>query len=135
MRRTFPRNHPAKRRYHDWVELRPRTAAELRNSVILAYRIAVRALGRHGVEGVADGHDARPKRDVVPAQAVRIAAAVPALVARANQARDGAKRRRGEQDALADQRMAPHEAPLDRIERAGLVEDGVGHRDLPHVVE
>ena len=31
--------------------------------------------------------------------------------------------------------MAAHEAPLDRVERAGLVEDRVGDGDLAHVVE
>ena len=66
---------------------------------------------------------------------VRVAAAVPALVARAHEPRDRAQRRRLEQDALADQWMAPHEAPLDRVERAGLVEDGVRNGDLADVAE
>src|SRR5215207_11223599 len=104
MYRTFPCNDPAKRLYHHRVELCPRAVPQLPNCVSVAHRIAVRALGGHGVEGVADGHDAGAERDLVPAQTVGIAAAVPALVARAHEPGNRPQRRRREQDALAYQR-------------------------------
>jgi hypothetical protein len=68
-----------------------------------------------------------------PARPSGVAAAVPALVAQAHQPGDRAQRRRVGEDALADQRVLAHDPPLDVVERAGLVEDVVGHRDVADV--
>src|SRR3954451_20234697 len=50
-------------------------------------RLAVWAVGGHRVEGVADRHDPRAEGDLLAHQPVRVAAAVVALVARADDAR------------------------------------------------
>jgi hypothetical protein len=87
------------------------------------------------VEGVAHGDDASAERDLVARQAVRVAAAVEALVAGADQRRHRAERRRGAQDALADDRVLAHERPLPVVERPGLGENRVRHGHLADVVE
>ena len=76
-----------------------------------------------------------PSGIVLAGQPVRVAAAVPALVARAHEARHGPQRWSREQDALADDRVPAHEAPLGLVERPGLLEDRVGDGDLADVVE
>jgi len=87
------------------------------------------------VECVAHEHDAAGQRDLVSAQAVGITLAVEALVARAHDLGRTLKGRRGAEHALADQRVAAHEAPLLGFERTRLVEDRVGDRDLADVVQ
>ena len=64
------------------VELRAGAAQQLRAGRVGRDRALVRAVGRHGVERVADGDDARAQRDAAAGQAVGVAAAVVALVAR-----------------------------------------------------
>ena len=97
---------------------------------------AVGAVGGHRVEGVARRATiARAERDLLAGEAVRVAGAVPALVAGAHEPRDAAERGRGGDDALADQRVAADERPLVLVERPGLVEDRVGDRDLADVVQ
>ena len=135
MDRTFPRNHPGKRAYHHRVELSPRTAAEFLNGGSLGDRFAVWALACHGIESVANRYNPGSKRDLVPSQPVRIAAPVKALVTRAHEPGHGPQGRRRQQDPFSDQRVAAHEAPLDRVERPRLVEDRVWDGDLAHVVE
>src|SRR6478735_12472905 len=71
----------------------------------------------------------------VPARPVGVAAAVPALVARAHELGDGAQRDGGAEDALADERVAGDERPLVGVELPGLVEDRAGDGDLADVVE
>ena len=56
-------------------------------------------------------------------------------MARAHERGDRAQRRRGGDDALADDRVAADELPLGVVERGGLVEDRVGDRDLADVVQ
>ena len=98
-------------------------------------RRPVRTRLDHRAIGVADRDDAGADRDRVPPQAVRIAAAVPALVARADDRHDpGESLDRGE-DPLADDRVSPHQLPLLVVERRGLVEDRLGDPDLADVVE
>ena len=48
---------------------------------------------------------------------------------------DGAEGRRGADDALADNGVLSDERPVALVERAGLVKDLVGDRDLADVVE
>ena len=70
--------------------------AQRRSSVSAASSVharAVRAVLGHRVERVADGDDARAERDRLAAEAVGVAAAVPALVARAHDRRDRARGR------------------------------------------
>ncbi len=70
--------------------------AQRRSSVSAACDVhprAVRAVLGHRVEGVADGDDPRAERDRLAAEAVGVAAAVPALVAGAHDRRDRRERR------------------------------------------
>ena len=113
----------------------PGAALELLDRDLGAHRLAVAAVGGHRLVGVADEHDPRGERDRLAGQLVGVALAVHALVGRAHDRGDALERRRGLQDALADDRVAAHELPLGVVERAGLVEDRVGDGDLAHVVQ
>src|SRR3954452_4332116 len=87
------------------------------------------------MEGVANGHYARPERDLLAAKLVGVAVAVPALVARAGALALRPESRRRAEDLLPDHGVALHEAALIGIERAGLGEDGVGDSHLADVVQ
>ena len=97
---------------------------------------AVRAIRRHRVVGVAREDDPRGDRNLLADEAVRIAAAVPALVTGAHDLADA-------REQAAD--PIEHELTLDRVvldhlelalgERRRLVEDLLGDRDLADVVE
>ena len=67
---------------------------------------AVRARAGHRVVGVGDVHDARGKRDVVAAQAVRVAAAVRPLVVELDDRQVRREKRHRPQDARAEHRDA-----------------------------
>ena len=73
--------------------------------------------------------------DLLAAEAVRVACAVPALVAGADGRSDLLEPRCGGDDSLADQGVLPHQRPLRRVERARLVEDRVRDRQLADVVK
>ena len=70
------------------VELRARAATELLDRVGVRRRGAVAARRDHRVIRVAERDDAGAERDLVACEAVRVAAAVEALVARADEAAD-----------------------------------------------
>src|SRR6188508_707205 len=63
------------------VELGPRAILELLASILEAHGAAVRAVGGHRMEGVADEDHAGLDRNVALADRIGIALAVPALVA------------------------------------------------------
>ena len=69
------------------------------------------------------------------ADPVGVAAAVPALVARADDGEHLAQRGDRREDGLAGDRVAAHDPPLGVVERAGLVQDRLRDADLPDVVE
>ncbi len=62
------------------VELLPASGVDLQHRLVQVERDGVRAIGRHRVPGVGDRDDRGLDRDVRPAQPVRIAEPVPALV-------------------------------------------------------
>src|SRR5207253_6950323 len=66
------------------VELAPRLAEDLAPRGRPAHCLAVRAVTRHRVERVRDGEDPRPEGNLGAADPIRVAAAVPALVMRAD---------------------------------------------------
>src|SRR6186997_1329094 len=117
------------------VVLRAGAAHELVQSVLFRQRLAVRAVRDHRDVRTADADDPRGKGDLVGGEPVRVPAAVPVLVARANDARHAAERRGCAQDALADDGVLADEPPFALVERAGFVEDLVGNRELAEVVE
>src|SRR4051794_6039883 len=88
----------------------------------------------HRAVCVADQDDARPERYRRSGEPVRVATAVPVLVAGANDLRDLQQRRGSRQHALPDQRVLLHQFLLRFGERAVLVEDLVWDGDLADVV-
>ena len=126
---------PAEQRLdHTRVELRARALAQLLARDLGAGRAPVDAVARHRLVSVRNREDARLERNLVATQAKRIAAAVRALVVRADPGRHilhvGAV-----DDQRADLRMLLHLRPLVIRELPGLREDRVGHGDLADVVE
>src|SRR4051812_8661274 len=119
------------------VELAAGLGGDLGQRVLDRPGVLVRA-GRHErVVHVADRADAPGDRDLLAAQAGRVAGAVPALVVRAGdrlgeleelRARVGEHRR-------ADRRVGLHDLPLLAVELARLEEDAVRDADLADVVE
>ena len=126
----------AERLHHGGVELRPGAGAELRERLL--DRSSRRGRGGCVVIASNASHTATmraPSGIASPASAVRVAGAVPVLVARAHELRDRQQRGRGAQDALADDRVLAHEGPLLVGQRAGLVQDLVRDRHLADVVQ
>src|SRR3954447_25256989 len=67
--------------FHDpWIELGSGAAAQLRDGGVRRHRLLVRAPAEHRIVGVAGADDAGAERDLLAAQPVRVAVAVPALV-------------------------------------------------------
>ena len=117
------------------AELRAGVALELDPRLRLGQRAAVRPVGGHRVPGVADQADAARERDVLPREAVGIAAAVPALVLRPHGGREVGERADRVDDPRADRRVLAHHVPLGGGQAAGLAQDRVGHADLADVVQ
>src|SRR4029079_10496982 len=117
------------------IELAPCPGPELGARPAPPHRPAIGTIGVHRVVCVADRDDARAQRDLLTRESVGVAGAVPALVTCTDQPGGTAERRYGRDDPLAHDRVAPHELLLGRVEGSGLVEDGVGYRDLADVVE
>ena len=63
------------------VEVGPGTTCEFRECLVDADAPVVGAVGRHCLEGVADGDDAGAKRDVLAREAIGISLSVDTLVA------------------------------------------------------
>ena len=118
------------------VELRAGVVADLGQRVLAAHRLAVGAVGGHRVVRVAAEDDPRGERDLLAGEAVRVAPAVPALVAGAD---DLADARHQAADAV-EQQLALDRVRLDQLELlvgelGRLVQDLLGDRDLADVVE
>src|SRR3954470_9259569 len=117
------------------IELRPGLRADALVGDRGGKRVAVPAHGGHRLQRVADGEDPRDERDVVRAEALRVAAAVPALVVVEDDVHDDLRQPERAHDARADLRVPAHDLPLVLRERAGLGEDVLGHADLADVVQ
>src|SRR5215212_5390306 len=89
------------RRGHPLVELLPGERADLVAREVGRQRATVRAVAGHRVVRVADEDHARAERDAVAGQSVGVAAAVPALVAVADQRADALEERDRLEDLLA----------------------------------
>ena len=130
--RAMTRSNAATTAGSNWVPAQRRSSASASASVSVA---PVAALGAHGVEGVGDEDDARAERDVRGREPVRVARAVHALVARADEPRAALERRGGGEDALADDGVAADQRPLGVRQRAALLQDRLRDRHLADVVE
>ncbi len=117
------------------VELGAGAALQLDERLLDGERRPVRARRGHGVEGVGDAEQPRLERDPVPAQPVRVAAAVPALVVV-----EHVRQRRLEvlealDEPRARDRVAANLLELLLAQRAGLAEHARVDGDLADVVE
>src|SRR6185369_13259441 len=117
------------------TEVRAAAAANLLERLLEAALLAVEALRGHRVEGVGDMDDPRDERDLVTEQAVGIAPAVHALVVVADARNDLVEVAEPLDDPRALLRMAAHDDPLGRRERAFLEEHRIGDADLADVVQ
>src|SRR5690242_6806086 len=80
--------HRHERGHDGGVELCSRTAGQLLERLLLGLRHLVGTVLGHRVEGVGDEDDPRAERDRLPAEAVRVAEPIPALVGGADQSPD-----------------------------------------------
>ena len=117
------------------VELRAGALAEAAHRFRMAEPLAVRAVGRHRVVGVADEDDAGLERDALVAEPVRIATAVPPLVAVADDRADFLETVDRRDDPLSELRMRLHDRALLGGEPPGLREDLARDADLADVVQ
>src|SRR3954447_19404776 len=119
------------------IELRPGAAGDLPRGGLDGPRLLVRTLVDEDVEHVGDVHEPRLDRDRLARQAVRIPAAVPALVV---MARDRLRGLQQVRPAVGQHARAEHRVRLDDLELlvgqlAGLEQDRVRDRDLADVVQ
>src|SRR5438067_5225495 len=117
------------------VELRPGALAQAPQGLGCREPLAVWPVGRHRVEGVADEDDPRLERDLLAALAVRIAGAVPVLVAGADDRTHVLEPLDRRDDPLAELGVRLHQRPLLGGQAARLGEDRRGDADLADVVE
>src|SRR5205085_11976674 len=121
---------------HLRVELGASTAAELGDRFLEEKRRPVRAIGRHRVEGVAAADDPRQERDLLAGEPVRIALAVPALVAGADDPADLAEQAADAvQETLAFERVPFDDRALLVVQRSRFVDDRLRDAHLADVVE
>src|SRR5437870_2615869 len=112
------------------VELVASTPFELADGAQMSERAPIRAVGRHGVVGIADRGDPRDQWDLVATQASREAAAVEPLVVVEDYVHDGLAEADWAEDVGADPRVLADLGPLVFFEAAGLGQNRVGHADL-----
>src|SRR5690242_15326368 len=116
---------------------RPPAAAllDLREGRLARERGPIRARGRERIIDVDDPHDLRRERDLVAAQAVRVARAVVAFVMPADDRLQIPRKFDGREQLQAPDRVHLHHLEFGVCERAGLVQDLVRDAYLPQVVE
>src|SRR4051812_25194217 len=101
----------------------------------MAQPLAIRAIGRHGVVRVADEDDPSLERNVLARDAVRVAAAVPALVAMTDDRPPLQQAVDRSDDPLAERRVRLDQRTLLGRQAARLREDHARDADLADVVQ
>ena len=117
------------------IELLPGFLLKLGDDLRHGQRLAVGAVGGHGVQGIAGVDDARLDRNLLSFEAVRVSRAIPSLVLGPNDRAQRGKERNGGEDAFADHRVLAHDGKFLRRQRPGLLQDVAGDADLADVVE
>ena len=117
------------------VERPARLLPEQQQRQLAGHPLVVGTVARDRVEVVGHGQDAGAARDVLAAQAERVAGAVPALVVAEHQRRHGVRERDVLDDLEAHLRVDLHLPELLVGQRTGLREDVLGHGELADVVE
>ncbi len=115
--------------------IRPAPLDEDRDRLLVRQLAAVGTIRGERVEAVDDGEDAGADRDVLAGDAVRVPAAVPALVVAAHDRHDGKREIDEREDVRAHVHVFLHLLELGVGEPAGLVEDALGHGELAGVVQ
>src|SRR5438128_7015873 len=123
------------RLYHPRVELAARAVAQLGQGRLVVEPRGIGPSAGHRIKRVAHRDDARAERDLLTGEPIWVAATVPALVRGAHQRGHRRQRRGLAENALADDRVAAHERPLVRVQRAWLGEDRVRYSRLADVVQ
>src|SRR3989344_2515355 len=117
------------------IELRARTALDLRDDLLFGAGGTVRPGRGHGLVGVDEGHDPGADRDLLAFQARGVAGPVPAFLV---VEQDGHERREEldvRHHVSGDPGMALDLLVLLGSELARLFQDGLRHADLPHAVD
>src|SRR5258705_12232079 len=118
------------------IELCARTAPNLTDGVVPRGSRSIGALARDRIEGVGDREHPRAEGDLRSRQRVRVAAAIPPLVMRANYSQAFALEQRHVTEHLfAEHRVHLHEPAFRNRERCRLEQDVVGDADLADVVQ
>src|SRR5688500_9705775 len=116
--------------------MRPRAAPQLRDRLVHRPCRTIGAIRRHRAEGVTAADDPGHERGLLAREPIGVAAAVPALVTRADDTADLAEQPADAlEHALALDRVQLDDGALLGRQRAGLVDDLAGNADLAHVVE
>ena len=96
---------------------------------------AVRTVGDHRVPCVGDRDQARAEGNRGARETVRITLTIEALVVVANDRKVVRGAAEWRADSFAFDGVPPHRRRLALVERARFQQDGLGHRDLPDVME
>jgi hypothetical protein len=91
--------------------------------------------GRDGVIHVNDPHHLRQQRDIAAPKAVRVPAPIEPLVMVADDRLDMAERLQRLAEALADDRVPPHQITLGTRQLPGFEEHRIGDAYLPDIVQ
>src|SRR6266851_4503679 len=135
-RRTTGRQRAEERLDDRGVELRSCVFLQFGDRLAERQRASIAAVGGHGVEGVAAHHDPCRPRDPFACEAVGIAAAVPALVAGADERADLAEEAADPREqAFALDRVCLDQLALVGGQRARLVDDLLRDADLADIVQ
>ena len=139
MHRRFGRHQPLVRRDECVDDRRivhgPATLQQDGDRGLVRHARSIRAVRRQCVETVDDRQDAGANRDVGSTDSVGVPRAVPVLVVMPHDRDHGiGKVDRGE-NLRADRRVQLHLLEFGGRQLARLVEDVLGHRDLPGVVQ
>src|SRR5579862_1792013 len=114
----------------------PRAVPSFRPSVFQRSCLPVAAIGGHRVECIAAADDARDERDLLSRETVRIAAAIPPFVARANKTADLPEVAPDlPQQLLPFERVCLDDRSLVRGEWAWFADELVRDAQLPDVVQ
>ncbi len=124
-----------KGRHHRRVEVSPGGLPDALARGLHRDGLGVGTIEGHRVEGVGHREDAGREGNRLAGQPERVAGAVPPLVVVVDDRDRVAQEGNPLEELAAHLRMAPHDPPLVRRERAGLEEDRVGDADLADVVQ
>ena len=117
------------------VPLNPSAFGEKPQRDLLGKAFAIGAIGGHGTVGIGDCHQTCEEWDFEAGKAVRIAAAVPALVMVTNRFQGPLQARHGGNDHRAHNRVMLDDLDLFLRERRRFTQDEVRDTDLTDIVQ